>query len=205
LAHVFANRSENFEATEPRQENLYRNLPTASGETKDIGAGLTLMDGKLDIRATHINSSQINATSSTAVAGNRGISDYTAKLVGRYKFNNGRLKGFAVGANLRWESGKVPGCGRVPATFNFGGLQNYPGLINQLENEYCGDADVAGGMVVSYNRRIFNNKVNWRVQINAQELFSKQGLRVFAANGDGSPVYSIAPPRTFQLTNSFDL
>ncbi len=344
---LFANRSENFAATEPRQDNLYRNLAPASGETKDFGIGLTFMDGKLDIRATYFNSSQINATSSTAVAGirvvafeesvynsleaagrlseysvidpfgnttsdvyerpnnaattedrvskgasieisfrpnrnwdfvasvdkldnvttrvgrellefleyraplygklfaegmrndgstgattststllqtsfvntiagnfvsellregvsNRGVSDYTAKLVGRYKFNDGRLKGLAVGANLRWESGKVLGYGRVDSTFNFGGLNNYPGLINDLENEYRGDAVVAGGMFVSYNRRIFNNRVNWRVQVNAQELFSEQGLRVFAANGDGSPVYSIAPPRTFQLTNSFD-
>lgn len=343
---LFANRSENFAATEPRQDNLFRNLPPASGETEDVGVGLTLMDGKLDIRATYFNSSQVNATSSTAVAGirvvafeetlynalesagrlseysvidpfgntssdvyerpnnaattedrvskgasieisfrpnrnwdfvasvdkldnvttrvglelsefldyraplygklfaegmrndgtvgatstsqllqttfvntiagnfvsellregvsNRGVSDYTAKLVGRYKFNEGRLKNVAVGVNLRWESGKVLGYGRVTSNFNFGGLNNYPGLINDLENEYRGSSEVAGGMFVSYNRRIFNNKVNWRVQLNAQELFSKTGLRVFAANGDGSPVYSIAPPRTFQLTNSFD-
>ncbi len=344
---VFANRSENFAATEPRQDNLYRNLPPENGETTDVGIGLTLMDGRLDVRATYFKSSQNSATSGTGVAGvrvvafeeqvynalqaagrlseysvidafgnvstevyerpnnaattedrvskgasieisfrpnrnwdfvasvdkldnkttrvgrelydfldyraplygklfsegmrvdgssgstvsssnllqtnfantiagnfvsellregvsNRGISDYTAKLVGRYKFNDGRLKGFTVGANLRWESGKVLGYGRVPTTFNFGGLQNYPGLINDLENEYRGKSVIAGGMFVSYGRRIFNNKVNWRVQLNAQELFSEQGLRVFAANGDGSPVYAIAPPRSFQLTNSFD-
>lgn len=342
---VFANRSENFAATAPRQDNLYRNIAPAQGETKEFGIGLSLLDGKLDIRATRYDSSQKNATSSTAVAGirvvafedviynalesagrlsewstistnggttteryerpnnaattednvsqgytvevsyrpnrnwdfvagidqlenvtsrvgrelgeflevrapfygkyfaeglridgtnagtstlvetrfvdtiaanyvneilgegtaNRGIAEYSAKLVARYKFLEGALNGLSVGANLRWESGKILGYGRVPSTFNFGGLDNYPGIVSDVANEHIGDSIIAGGMFVGYNRKIFNDKVRWRVQLNAQNIFNnEQGLRVIAANGDGSPIYGVAPPISFELSNSFE-
>ena len=342
---VFANRSENFAATAPRQDNLYRNIDPAQGETTEYGFGLNLMEGKLDIRATAFESSQKNATSSTAVAGirvvafedalynalesagrlsewntispsgsatteryerpnnaattedrvsegytievsyrpnrnwdlvagfdqlenvttrvgrelgeflavrapfygkyfaeglrtdgtntgsatlietrfvdtiasnyvneiisegtaNRGIAEYTAKLVARYKFLEGALNGLTIGANLRWESGKILGYGRIPATFDFGGLDNFPGVVSDVANEHVGDNIIAGGMFVSYNRKIFNDKIRWRVQLNAQNIFnSEKGLRVIAANGDGSPIYGIAQPNTFELSNSFE-
>lgn len=342
---VFANRSENFAATTPRQDNLYRPIAPQSGETKDYGVGLTLLDGRLDLRATYFKSSQLGATSGTGVAGirvvafeealynalnnagrvaeystvdefgnqtnavyvrpnnaastenlvskgtsleisfrpnrhwdivagvdqldnvatkvgrevaeflairapfykkyfdeglradgttttaastrvvdtfvntiagnyvneilkegisNRGISEYTARLVGRYKFLEGAFKGVSVGSNLRWESGKVLGYAQKDTTFDFGGLENFPGRVSDPQQEYKGDPTISGGMFVSYGRRIWNGKVNWRVQLNAQNLFGEQGLRVFAANPDGSPIWAVSPPRTFELSNSFE-
>lgn len=53
----FANRSENFAATAPRQDNLYRNIAPSNGETIDYGLGLTLFEGRLDVRATAFESS----------------------------------------------------------------------------------------------------------------------------------------------------
>lgn len=342
---VFANRSENFAATTPRQDNLYRPIAPQSGETKDYGVGLTLLDGRLDLRATAFKSSQLGATSGTGVAGirvvafeealynalsnagrraeyttidefgnqtnavyvrpnnaastenlvskgesleisfrpnrhwdvvagidrlenvatnvgrevaeflairapfykkyfdeglradgttttassmrlvdtfantiagnyvneilkegisNRGISEYTARLVGRYKFLEGGLKGLTVGTNLRWESGKVLGYAQKNTTFNFGGLENFPGRVSDTSQEHRGDPALSGGMFLSYGRRIFSGKINWRVQLNAQNLFGETGLRVFAANPDGSPIWAMAPARTFELSNSFE-
>jgi hypothetical protein len=58
---------------------------------------------------------------------------------------------------------------------------------------------------VSCNRKVFNDRVRWRVQLNAQHIFNReQGMRVIAANADGSPVGGIAPPKTFELSNSFE-
>ena len=37
-----------FPATTPRQDNLYRPIDPQSGETKDAGLGLSLLDGRLD-------------------------------------------------------------------------------------------------------------------------------------------------------------
>ncbi len=342
---VFANRSENFAATTPRQDNLYRPIAPQSGETKDYGVGLTLLDGRLDVRATYFKSSQLGATSGTGVAGirvvafeeslynalnnagrrteyttvdefgnatnavyvrpnnaastenlvskgasleisfrpnrhwdvvagvdqldnvatnvgrevaeflavrapfykkyfdeglrldgttttassmrlvdqfanviagnyvneilkegisNRGISEYTARLVGRYKFLEGKLKGLSAGANLRWESGKVLGYAQKDTAFNFGGLSNYPGKVSDTSKEHIGDPALSGGLFFSYGRRILGGKVNWRVQLNAQNLFGETGLRAFAANPDGSPVWAMAPARTFELSNAFD-
>ena len=342
---VFANRSENFAATTPRQDNLYRPIAPQSGETKDYGVGLTLLDGRLDLRATAFKSSQLGATSGTGVAGirvvafeealynalsnagrraeyttidefgnptnlvyvrpnnaastenlvskgesleisfrpnrhwdfvagvdrlenvatnvgrevaeflavrapfykkyfdeglradgttttasstrlmdtfvntiagnyvneilkegisNRGVSEYTARLVGRYKILEGGLKGLTVGTNLRWESGKVLGYAQKDTTFNFGGLENFPGRVSDTAKEHRGDPTLSGGMFLSYGRRIFGGRIGWRVQLNAQNVFGEQGLRVFAANPDGSPIWAMAPARSFELSNSFE-
>jgi len=46
--------------------------------------------------------------------------------------------------------------------------------------------------------------VRWKIQLNAQDLFSEQGLRRVAVNGDGSPIWALNPPRAYELSNSFD-
>ncbi|MDP3069510.1 MAG: TonB-dependent receptor plug domain-containing protein [Opitutaceae bacterium] len=345
---VFANRSENFAATTPRQDNLYRPLAPQSGKTEEFGLGLALMGGKLDLKLTSFKSSQIGATSNTGVAGlrikafedniynaletagrtaeyrtvsinggttndqyqvpnnaassedsvskgysleigyrpnrnwdfvasvdklsnvttnvgreigdffairapfykkyfdeglrldgtsgaagtasstllrdqfannlaslwinelqnegtsNRGISPYNLKLVGRYKFTEGRLKGLNIGTNLRWESAKIIGYGRVPFAFNFGGLSNYTGEVSDPSKEYKSDRVIAGGMVISYSRKVWNDRVRWRVQLNAQNLFSETGLRPIGANPDGSAIWARNPDRVYELSNSFE-
>ena len=135
---------------------------------------------------------------------NRGISEYTARLVGRYKILEGGLKGLTVGTNLRWESGKVLGYAQKDTTFNFGGLENFPGRVSDTAKEHRGDPTLSGGMFLSYGRRIFGGRIGWRVQLNAQNVFGEQGLRVFAANPDGSPIWAMAPARSFELSNSFE-
>lgn len=338
---VFANASENFAASSQRQDNLYRPVPPQSGDTQDIGLGLTLLNDKLDVRVTHFQSAQKNAgtgvfgqvpnnritafegrlytaisnlgrlsewqtigdlgqvttsqyvtpngnaatesrestgtslevsyaptrnwdlvfsvdqienkitaigseladffaaradfyrkwfnqgivTNGTNTAAqdfaanvgaeysagaafvgtsNRGVSEYTSTMVGRYKFLNGRLKGLTIGANLRWESGKIMGYRLKPATLNFGGLENYPGQVYDIDAPFEGDPTLTGGMQVSYRRKIYSDRILWKVQLNAQNLFSETGLRVIGANSDGSAVYGIAPPRVFELSNSFE-
>jgi len=345
---VFGNRSENFAATTPRQDNLYRPLSPQSGKTEEFGAGFTTLGGKLDLKLTSYKSSQIGATSNTGVAGlrikafednifnaletagrsaeyqtvsitggttrdqyqvpnnaastedsvsegysleigyrpnrnwdfvasvdkltnvttnvgreigdffalrapfykkyfdeglrldgttgpagtvsstllrdqfannlatlwineiqnegtsNRGISPYNVKLVGRYKFLEGRLQGLHIGTNLRWESAKIIGYGRVPFLFNFGGLTNQPGEVSDPSKEFKSDRVIAGGMLVSYSRKIWNDRVRWRVQLNAQNLFNETGLRPIGANPDGSPIWARNPDRVYELSNSFE-
>jgi hypothetical protein len=58
--------------------------------------------------------------------------------------------------------------------------------------------------VVNYARKILDGRVKWKVQLNAQNLFSKEGLRVIAANADGSAVWGMSPPRAYELTNTFE-
>jgi hypothetical protein len=344
---LFANRSENFAATNPRLDNLYRSIAPASGKTDEAGFGIALFNNKLDVKVTTFKSSQQGTTNNTGVASlrivafednlynalnnagrlaewstispsggttteryatpnnaastqdtvskgaaveiyfrpnrnwdfvasfdklenvvtrvgheigdflaarapfyrkyfneglrvdgtnnanpssstllttqfvnaiagnwvneilsegtsNRGISPYTGKLVGRYSFTEGRLKGLGLGSNLRWESGKVIGYGQKTTAFNFGGLENYAGPASDLSREYKTGSVIAGGIVLSYSRRILSDRVRWKIQFNAQNLFNKIGLRAVAANADGSPVWAVSPPRGYELTNSFD-
>jgi outer membrane receptor for ferric coprogen and ferric-rhodotorulic acid len=344
---AFANSSENFAATTPRQDNLYRPLAPQRGQTDEFGLGFTLMEDKLDLKVTSFKSSQIGATSNTGVAGlrikafedvlynalenasrlaewqtistdggttneqyqvpnnaastedsvsegvslevsfrpnrnwdflagidklenittnvgheigdffalrapfykkyyneglrvdgttgatgttssdliqdrfatlaglwinelqnegtsNRGVSPYNARLVGRYKFLEGRLKGLTIGTSLRWESAKIIGYGRAPYTFDFGGLSNYQGEVSDPAKEYLSERVIAGGMMVNYSRKIWNDRVRWKVQLNAQNLFNETGLRAVGANPDGSPIWAVSPPHSFELSNSFD-
>jgi len=76
--------------------------------------------------------------------------------------------------------------------------------VSDLNTEYKTGQVLAGGMMLNYTRRILNNRVRWKVQLNAQDLFSEQGLRRVAVNGDGSPVWAVSPPRAYELSNSFD-
>ena len=344
---LMANRSENFAATSPRQDNLYRAIPPRSGKTDEVGVGIALFRNTLDLKLTRYQSSQLfNSAASTSVqnrvpafenalysalvnAGRQGewstvgangaavtapyalpsgaiatssavskgyalevyfrpdrnwdfvasvdrkearvsgiapeltdffatraayykkyfdeglrtdgtnsrnpstaqllvdnfasgvgasyaadvlpegnaragLSPYTAKLIGRYNVSEGRLRGLSLGTSLRWESGKVIGYGQTTKLFNFGGLQNYPGQVSDLSREYKTGSVIAGGTFINYSRRILGNRVRWKVQLNAQDLFSEQGLRRVAVNGDGSPVWALNPPRAYELSNSFD-
>jgi hypothetical protein len=145
-------------------------------------------------------------TAGTAFIGtsNRGVSEYTSTAVARYKFVEGALKGLTIGANLRWESGKIIGYKLKPATLNFGGLDNYAGQVYDVDAPYESDAVLTGGMQASYRRKIFSGRVMWRVQLNAQNLFSETGLRTIGANSDGSPVYGMNPARAYELSNTFE-
>jgi hypothetical protein len=151
-----------------------------------------------NLAALWVNEIQNEGTS------NRGISPYNLKLVGRYKFVEGRLKGLNIGTNLRWESAKIIGYGRAPFTFNFGGLSNYAGEVSNPTKEYKSDRVIAGGMVVSYSRKIWNERVRWRLQLNAQNLFNETGLRPIGANPDGSAIWARNPDRVYELSNSFE-
>ena len=109
-----------------------------------------------------------------------------------------------IGTNLRWESGKIIGYRLKPATFNFGGLQNYAGQVYDIDAPFTSKATLTGGMQATYRRKIFGGRINWRVQLNAQNIFSETGLRVIGANSDGSSVFGLAPNRSYELSNTFE-
>lgn len=135
---------------------------------------------------------------------NQGISKYYAKLTANYAIREGFLNGFSFGTNLRWESGKIIGNQLKDATTSLGGLSNVPTKIADTANAYRGGTHITGGVMVNYRKRIFDDKVNWRIQLNVANLFREGGdLRVIKANPDGSFIYGINNPVTYQLSNTF--
>ena len=58
---------------------------------------------------------------------------------------------------------------------------------------------------VGYQFRIFDDKVNWRIQLNIRNIFGQDALIPVTVQPDGSPAaYRIAEPRTLTLTNTFE-
>ncbi|MDQ8200149.1 TonB-dependent receptor plug domain-containing protein [Pelagicoccus enzymogenes] len=134
---------------------------------------------------------------------NVGISKYNARLTANYRFHDGRFKGVSLGTNLRWESGKVLGNELKQVDTTLGGV-NTPTMIADPDNALRGDSHVTGGVMANYRKKIFNDRVDWRIQLNVNNLF-RQGddLRVIRLNPDGSAVFGINDPITYQLTNTF--
>lgn len=142
---------------------------------------------------------------SESVASLGGANGYVGGDFGDNNNRSGEVRVRGLGrASTTINEIEVLGYARKDTTFNFGGLTNFPGRVSDTAEEHSGDPTLSGGMFASYGRRIFGGKVGWRVQLNAQNLFGESGLRGFAANPDGSPIWAMAPARTFELSNSFD-
>ena len=57
---------------------------------------------------------------------------------------------------------------------------------------------------IGFSKRVFNDKVNWRVQLNINNVFENGRLMPTALNFDGSPwSFRIIDPRQFVLSSSF--
>jgi outer membrane receptor protein involved in Fe transport len=159
---------------------------------------------------------------------NPGISEYSARMTANYTFREGWLKGFAVGTNLRWESGKAIGYYLKQTSFTLydflnaedkariGDLSNLsdpdpaknfddnlPFQVPDIDRLIEGEPILTGGAMAAYRRKIFKGKVAWTVQLNVQNILRQGGdLRVIRVNPDDSKIYGINEPTTYQLTNT---
>lgn len=66
---LFYNRSENFQPDSSRRDILGNPVGNPSGETKEYGATLTLMDGRLSIKWIHYKTTVSNATLTDSIGG----------------------------------------------------------------------------------------------------------------------------------------
>lgn len=135
---------------------------------------------------------------------NPGVAKYHAKLLTNYTFRNGWLRGISVGGNLRLEKGKIMGYATKDTVVTVGGLDNVTAAVADPNKPYVHDTILAGGLFASYGRKILGGKVRWKIQLNAQNFFGEHGLRMVAMNPDQSTVWGIAPPRSYELSNSFE-
>jgi hypothetical protein len=126
---------------------------------------------------------------------------YHANFLTNYQFATGKLKGFAVGGRESWESKAAIGyIGKVATPLTA------PGVVNLADfNQPVYDSgNYYTDLFVSYQRKIYNNKINWKLQLNINSVFENGGLRPIGVNLDGS-VYAwrIIDSRQFLLTSTF--
>ncbi|MGH8019877.1 MAG: TonB-dependent receptor plug domain-containing protein [Opitutaceae bacterium] len=120
-------------------------------------------------------------------------------LITNYRFNEGRLRGWAIGGSMRWED---------KAAIGYMGMVNpASGIIEfyDVNRPIYDDAHEYFDFWASYTTRLFDDNVRMRIQANVRNAFESGGLQVFLANPDGGPAgFRIKQPRAFYLTTAFD-
>jgi hypothetical protein len=127
---------------------------------------------------------------------------YRASFLTNYVFSTGKLKGFSVGGSERWESKSAIGYKGYAANAAQGDM-----TINRADPNqpiYDGGNSYTD-LWVAYTRRIMNDKVRMKIQLNVNNVTEGGHLEPVAVNFDGSPwAYRIIDSRQFILTTSFD-
>ena len=122
---------------------------------------------------------------------------WRANFVTNYEFTGERLKGFSVGANVRWQDRVAIGYPLI--------TDRVGNLVPDRARPYLGPTETAVGFRAGYRRSLFQNRVQWNLSFNLQNAFSHTGdLIPVLAQPDGSIAQMrTAPPRSLVMTNSF--
>jgi hypothetical protein len=127
---------------------------------------------------------------------------YRAAFLTNYTFEGDRFKGFFVGGSQRWEDravigyyGKSSGANPDPSYMD---VSDVTKPIYDSDNWYT-------DVWVGYTRKILNDKVRMKLQLNVNDVFENGGLKTVGVNYDGSPyAFRIVDSRQFVFTTSFD-
>jgi hypothetical protein len=136
----------------------------------------------------------ITASEGTASAEQR---KWRANFVANYTFAKETwLKGWGVGTGIRWQD-KI-GVG-YPASRTAAGT-----VIYDITKPYFYPAETNVDLFASYARKIWNNRIDWRVQLNVRNAIGQDGLVDVTVQPWGETAISrLAPERRWYLTNSF--
>ncbi len=128
---------------------------------------------------------------------------YNWSLLSNYSFVGERLKGFSVGGAQRWSDKAVIGYyGKAS-----GADPLNPGVLDLSDTSrpIYDDEQWITDLWVGYTRKIWNDKVRMKLQLNVADAFQDGELMPVAVNYDGSPsAYRIIDSRQFILTATFD-
>jgi hypothetical protein len=76
--------------------------------------------------------------------------------------------------------------------------------IPDLSKPFFGDDLFSGDAWITYRKRLFDEKIDWTVQLNVRNLVGESGDIPVKTNPDGQlSVVRIPNPRTVYLSNSF--
>jgi hypothetical protein len=119
-------------------------------------------------------------------------------LVSNYTFDrHSRLRGFGVGGAYRWQDRMV---------LDYPQVQGDDGILRpDLASPFMGPSDSAVDAWVSYRRKIYHNRVDWKIQLNVRNVFADNELIPVRLNNDGSYAsFRASAPRSWFVTSSFE-
>ncbi len=128
------------------------------------------------------------------------LREWRVNAISNYDFTEGRLKGFNLGAAVRWQSDVVIGYPPIP---NPDTSVSYPVYVFDIANPYKGPAETDVDLWVGYGRKL-SEKIDWRIQLNVRSVGKGNDLIPITVQPDGTPAgYRIAPRQYWSLSNTF--
>ncbi len=127
------------------------------------------------------------------------LREWRWNAVTNYTFaRDSRLRGWRIGGAVRWQD-------RVGIGFP---VMQDPATGDtriDVNNPYMGPTDLKLDSWIGYTRKLFGDKITWRVQLNVRNLLDEDDLVPVAAQPDGSiAAWRIPSPRTFSLRSTFE-
>lgn len=125
------------------------------------------------------------------------IRRYRVNFVTNYSFaRESRLNGVGVGTGVRWQD-KI-GIG-YPSSYTSTGAV----FINK-QSPYFAPGETNVDAWISYGRKVYNRKVDWKVQLNIRNLIGDEKMITITAQPNGSPAsVRLSPDRRWYVTNTF--
>jgi hypothetical protein len=107
-----------------------------------------------------------------------------------------KLKGLGFGGAVRWQDRLGIG---YPTTRN-----TNLSVTLDLAHPFYAPAETNYDAWLSYERKVWQNRINWKVQLNARNLFgSKEPIAIGAQPWGAPSTVRLAPERRWYLTNTF--
>ncbi len=180
---ITTNRAPFTQAFVAANENIWRALPadtvTENGDST-FGEQIAIIQEGLDFETNQNGFRQF------------GDSKHRVNATTTYTFSeDSPLKGFSPGFSLRWRSS--------PPISRF---INPDGTVNV---EHTRDADTTVDLHLIYRRKIMDDKINWRIQLNVRNLFDDDDILPTRKDLAGNVVrYRFKDPRQVILTSTFE-
>lgn len=123
---------------------------------------------------------------------------WRANLITNYQFGReSRLKGFNLGSGVRWQDKFALG---YPTSFRPDGS-----VFVDVQNPFWSDDDLNVDAWVGYTRKVYRDKINWKVQLNVRNVIGSSDPIAITVQPDGSPAAMRLPPeKRIYLTNTFE-
>lgn len=129
------------------------------------------------------------------------LREWRWNAVTNYSFARGsKLRGWNVGGAARWQDEVAIGYPIIDVTVDGRALE-----LPDLARPYLGPTDLKFDAWVGYTRKLWRDKVTWRIQLNVKDLLNEDELVPVMAQPDGSVAAWVAPQgRLFTLRSTFE-
>lgn len=136
--------------------------------------------------------------------GSHEIREWRYNIITNYRFDDdSALKGWAVGGAFRWEDEVA--IGYEDGFFEDTGVVGIDSVaVSDVTKPIFGPSEKNLDMWVTHQRKIFDDKVDWRIQLNIRNVLDDDDLIFTAVDSDGTPTrVRIVNPMNFRLTSTF--